>query len=194
MQIVKYPHPALRHKSKPLLRVDAEMRKIVRQMFDLMYAENGIGLAANQVELPYRLFIINLSADANAPEQEHVFINPVIERRTGGSAEADEGCLSFPGLFAPVRRAEKAVLSAYSLSGEEVHYDLNGLFARAVQHEYDHLDGKLFVDRFTPGVLASVKDRLDEFERAFYLGRQQGLIPPDQQIAAHLAQLEGLRT
>ena len=152
LRILKYPHPALRHKSKPLRRVDGELKNIVREMFDLMYQQKGIGLAANQVDLPYRFFILNLEADP-AKGQEHVFINPVISRRHG-SVEAEEGCLSFPEIYAPVKRSEKIVLSAYNLDGEEVNYELNGLFARTVQHEYDHLDGKLFIDRLSPAASA----------------------------------------
>jgi peptide deformylase len=192
VRIVKYPHPALRHKSKPLTRVDAELVRVVREMFDLMYEHKGVGLAANQVDLPYRLFIINTEGDPTQGE-EHVFINPVISRRTGMD-EAEEGCLSFPDIYAPVRRPDKATISAYNLSGEEIQYDLTGLFARAVQHEYDHLDGKLFIDRLSPGALASIRDDLDALEREFLGNRQRGLVPKDPEIAARLAELEKLRT
>ena len=139
LRIVKYPHPALRHKSKQLVQVDGELKRMIRGMFDLMYEHKGIGLSANQVNLPYRLFILNLDSDpSSAPEL--VFLNPEILRRSG-RAEADEGCLSFPEIYAPVKRAEKIVLSAYDLAGQEVQYNLDGLFARAAQHEHDHLDG-----------------------------------------------------
>ncbi len=100
VRIVKYPHPTLRYKSKDLRRVDAELRKMVRQMFDAMYEHEGIGLAANQVDLPYRLFILNLAADAAATDEEHVFINPVISQPRG-MAEDREGCLSFPEITPP---------------------------------------------------------------------------------------------
>jgi len=105
VRIVKYPHPTLRHKSKPLRRVDAELRKIVVEMFELMYLHKGVGLSANQVDLPYRLFILNIDPD-EAKAGERVFINPVLSRWSG-TAEADEGCLSFPEIYAPVKRAEK---------------------------------------------------------------------------------------
>ena len=192
LRVVKYPHPVLRHTSKPLRRVDGELKKIVREMFDLMYEDQGVGLAANQVDLPYRLFIINLEGD---PEKapEHVFINPVISRRTG-SAEAEEGCLSFPGMYAPVKRSERVVVSAYNLEGEEVTLDLNGLFARAVQHEYDHLDGRVFIDRLSPAALLSVKQALADLELAFDGDRERGIIPPDGQIHARITELEALRT
>jgi peptide deformylase len=172
--------------------VDAELKKIVREMFDLMYIHKGIGLSANQVDLPYRLFIINLTSDAAARDEEKVFINPVLSRRTG-MAEADEGCLSFPEIYAPVRRPEKAVVSAYNLSGEEIHCELTGLYARAVQHEHDHLDGILFIDRLSPSNLAAVRDDLAALELEFSGNRERGLVPDDGQITSRLMELEGLR-
>jgi peptide deformylase len=192
LKILKYPHPALRHKSKLLRRFDGELKSIVRGMFDLMYEQKGVGLAANQVGLPYRFFILNLEGDpAKAPE--YVFINPEIVRRTG-RVEKEEGCLSFPEIYAPVMRSEKVVLSAYDLNGEEINYDLDGFFARAVQHEYDHLDGVLFIDRLSPSGLLSVKQALLDLELEFQGDRDRGIIPPDQQIAVRLAELEQLRT
>jgi len=193
VRIVKYPHPALRHKSKPLCRVDAELKKIVGEMLDLMYQGKGIGLAANQVDLPYRMFVMNLQSDPAAADQQHVFISPVITRRSG-TTEGEEGCLSFPEIFAPVRRSEKIVLSAYNLDGEELRYELTGLFARAVQHEYDHLDGVLFIDRLSEASRLSVKEALSELEVEFQSERRRGLIPEDGQIAARLVELEKLRT
>ncbi len=193
LRILKYPHPALRHKSKPLRRFDNELKNTVREMFDLMYQQKGVGLAANQVGLPYRFFIVNLEGDpAKAPE--YVFINPVISGRSGKRVEKEEGCLSFPEIYAPVKRAENVVLSAYDLSGEEVNYSLDGFFARAVQHEYDHLEGVLLIDRLSPSGLLSVKQALQDLELEFQGDRDRGIIPPDPQIAARLAELELLRT
>lgn len=192
MRIINYPHPALRHKSKPLRKIDVDFKKIVRRMFDLMYEHKGVGLAANQVELPYRFFIINLEGDP-AKAEEFVFINPVIDRRRG-TAEAEEGCLSFPEIYAPVKRSEKIAISAYNLAGEEVNYELSGMFARAVQHEYDHLDGILFIDRLSEVALLTVKDALSALEREFKGQRHRGAIPDDRQIAVRLAELESLRT
>ena len=192
LRILKYPHPALRHKSKPLSRVDAELKNTVREMFEQMYQQKGIGLAANQVDLPYRFFILNPEGD---PEkgQEFVFLNPVISKRSG-TVEAEEGCLSFPEIYAPVKRSARIVISAYNLAGEEVNYQLDGLFARAAQHEYDHLDGVLFIDRLTPTGLLSIKQALFDLERQFEGDRQRGVIPDDEQIALRLAELEQLRT
>jgi len=165
---------------------------MIRQMFDLMYEEDGIGLAANQVDLPYRLFIINVKGDPAAKEEEMVFINPTITQQKG-MAEDREGCLSLPDIFAPVRRPEKVVISAYDARGQEVNYQMDGMYARAVQHEYDHLDGILFIDRLTPANLLSVKESLLELEQEFCGGQRRGLIPNEQEIAARLAELEGAR-
>jgi peptide deformylase len=191
LRIINYPHPTLRRISKPLKRVDAELHKQVREMFDLMYADEhrGIGLAANQVDLPYRLFVVNLSSDPALGDQEFVFINPVL-CQPKGTAEAEEGCLSLPNLYAQVRRPEKITVNAYNLAGQEVTYELDDLFARAVQHEADHLDGVLFIDRLSPTARLAVQGELAEFEAAFSSQRERGEIPSDEQIAARLAELE----
>ncbi|MEA1952708.1 MAG: peptide deformylase [Planctomycetota bacterium] len=193
MQIIKYPHPTLRHKSKPLRRVDAALRKIIAEMLELMYDDHGVGLAANQVDLPYCLAVINIQSDPQADEEELVLINPVISKRSG-AAEADEGCLSLPEVWAPVRRPDKIELIAYDLSGNEQKFQLDGLYARAVQHEIDHLDGVLFIDRLSPTAKLSVKDPLSSLERQFASDRDRGFIPDDEEIARRLAELEGERT
>ncbi len=166
---------------------------MVREMFDLMYQAKGIGLAANQVDLPYRLFVINLTADPQQRDNEFVFLNPVITGRKG-NAEAEEGCLSLPGLYAQVKRPEKIKVEAYNLAGQELKLELDGLFARAVQHELDHLDGVLFIDRLSPTGLLEAKEPLSEFELEFSGHRERKEIPTDEEIAARLKKLEELRT
>lgn len=193
LRIVQYPHPTLRHVSKPLKRVDAELRKIVAEMLELMYEHEGVGLAGNQVDLPYRLFVTNPQGDREVKDAEHVFINPVI-RGGKGQAEAEEGCLSIPGVYAPVTRKETIRVQAYDLAGNEFDAELDGLFARVVQHETDHLDGVLFIDRLSPAAAAEVKDALAEFELDFQSKRSTGELPADDQVAARLAELEKLRT
>ncbi len=188
LQIVPYPHPTLRHVSKPLRRVDAELREIVREMFQLMYASNGVGLAANQVDLPFRLFIVNLMADPKKGE-ELVFINPVITKRKG-LAEAEEGCLSLPSLYADVKRPQSVTISAYDLDGKEIRRELTGLFARVVQHELDHLDGVLFIDRLSPTQLTDIRGAVQEFEIDYESRRLRREIPDDAQVAAHRTDLE----
>ncbi len=193
MHILTYPHPTLRHPSKPLKRVDAELRKIVAEMMDLMYQDDGIGLAANQVDLPYRLFVLNPTGDPQHQEHEYVFINPVIVRRQG-NAEAEEGCLSLPGIHAHVRRPAKVVVSAYNMQGEEMRLELDGLFARAVQHEIDHLEGILFIDRLSEPAKLAIRGELEKLEAAFESGQRRGMVPDEKEIAGRLAELESLRT
>ena len=161
---------------------------LVEQMFELMYAAKGIGLAANQVDLPLRLFICNLTATRGEGE-EYVFVNPVLSRHKGLS-EREEGCLSFPGLYAPVRRPETVRLQAYSLAGAEIQLELDGLMSCVVQHEVDHLDGVLFIDRLSPTHELNVRPVLEEFELEFKSRRQAGEIPRDLEIAARLADIE----
>jgi peptide deformylase len=172
--------------------VDGELRKMIRRMFDLMYEDKGIGLAANQVDLPYRLFVMNVQGEPEAKEEEMVLINPVITRQKG-MAEDREGCLSLPEIWAPVRRAEKIVITAYNEAGEEKTYEMDGLYARVAQHEYDHLDGILFIDRLSPTHQLAVKEGLGELETDFSGQRRMGMIPEDQAIIARLAELEGAR-
>jgi peptide deformylase len=193
LQILHYPHPTLRHVSKPLKRVDAELHALIRQMFERMYEAKGVGLAANQVDLPYRLFVANLESDPQARDQEHVFINPVIRNRKG-LAEAEEGCLSLPGVYGQVKRPETVTINAYTLSGEEINWELNGLFARVVQHETDHLEGVLFIDRLSPTRQLDIKSELAEFETVFASRQQRGELPSSAEIAARLAELERRRT
>jgi len=188
LRVVPYPHLTLRHKSKPVRRVDSELVRMVREMFTLMYASNGIGLAANQVDLPLRLFIVNLSAKPGEGE-ELVFINPVLSKPKGNE-ESEEGCLSFPELYGPVTRPKQITVQAYNLQGEEIRASLNGMLARVVQHEYDHLDGVLFVDRMSPTARAQVQPTLNEFELSFRALRQTGAYPGDDVIASRLAQFE----
>ena len=193
LQIIHYPHPTLRHASKPLTRVDAELRKFVAEMFELMYAHEGVGLAANQVDLPYRLFVANPEGKREAQDTEYVFINPVLSGGRG-QVEDEEGCLSIPGLYAPVTRNETIRIQAFDLGGNEVDIEVNGLMARIVQHETDHLDGTLFIDRLGPTQLAAVRDKLEEFELVFQSRLETGELPEAAEMAAHLRELERLRT
>lgn len=192
MRVIHYPHPTLLRVSKPLKRVDAELRTMVDAMFDLMYENKGIGLAANQVDLPYRLFVVNTTGNPKETEQELVFINPVLSKPKG-SAEAEEGCLSLPGLYADVRRPESIRVTAYDLTGQEVTYDAEGLLARVIQHENDHIDGVMFIDHLSPTALAGIKDKLDDFRREFISRRDLGEIPADAAIFKTLADLEKQR-
>jgi peptide deformylase len=193
LEIVQYPHPTLRHVSKNLKRVDGELRDMVAQMFELMYEHEGVGLAGNQVDLPYRLCVANPTGAADNKDAEQVFINPVL-RAGHGQAEAEEGCLSIPGVLGQVIRNEKITVEAYNLAGEAFCGEVEGFFSRVVQHEVDHLDGKLFIDRLAPGQAAELREALEEFEIDFRSKRDCGEMPSDEAITERLAELEKLRT
>lgn len=182
MQIIAYPHSTLKYVSKPIRRVDAELKQMVREMFGLMYEAKGIGLAANQVNLPLRLFVMNLESDPQKPELEQVFINPVISQPKG-SAEAEEGCLSLPGLYGPVIRPKQVRITAYGLDGREIDMIATELLGRCVQHEVDHLDGVMFIDRMSAGARADIDDELYDFETVFNSKRSTGGIPSDEVLA-----------
>jgi peptide deformylase len=193
LQIIQYPHPTLRHRSKPLRRVDAELRRIVAEMFELMYEHEGVGLAANQVDLPYRLFVANPEGDPELREAEGVFINPVLSGGRG-LEEDEEGCLSIPGIRAPVTRNATIKIQAYDLEGNEITGEVEGLMARIAQHETDHLDGTLFIDRLGPAHAAAIRDQLEEFELAFKSRVETRELPDAEAIASRIRELELLRT
>ena len=189
MNIVYYPHPAMRWKSKPITEINAGLREIVREMFDLMYEARGIGLAANQVGLPLRLFVVNASTEPDETGEELVFINPEITNRKG-SIEGEEGCLSLPELYGQVRRAEEIVVEAFDLQGREFSMTLTELAGRVVQHENDHLDGVMFTDRLSDSAQREVEGRLDDFETQFRRQQAEGEIPADDEIKRQLKALE----
>lgn len=189
LEIVHYPHPALRWKSKPIVRIDDDLRAVVRRMFELMYEFRGIGLAANQVGLPYRLFVLNVSGEKGNPAEEVVFINPEITRRKG-TEEGEEGCLSLPELYGPVRRAEQITVEAFDLEGREFRLDLDELPARAVQHEYDHIEGVLFIDRMTDAARRELESDIADFELIFRREQEAGRIPSDDELRRRLRALE----
>lgn len=186
MQILTYPHYALRYKSETVTRVDAALRKLVAEMFDLMYEANGVGLAGNQVALPLRLFVVNMDAEQGQGE-ELIFINPVLSHPKGNE-EGDEGCLSLPGLYGNVVRAKQIHVQAYNLRGEEFSADLDGLSARVIQHENDHLDGVLFTDRMTTVGKLAMRESLEEFELEQKSLRDLGQLESDQEIDLRLAE------
>lgn len=189
MEIVLYPHPALRWKSQPIREINDQVRNVVREMFELMYSAKGIGLAANQVGLPWQLFVLNLTADPNEKDEEHVFINPEIVRRKG-SEEGEEGCLSLPKLYGDVRRAAEIVVEAFDIDGQGFEMTLDDLAARCVQHEADHLQGIMFVDRMTDTARKEVEPTLNDFITHFRRQQELGTMPPDSVIEAQLKQLE----
>ena len=189
LQIVHYPHPALRWKSKPITEINAALRATVGEMFELMYAHRGVGLAANQVGLPYRLFVMNPAGDPAEKDLEFVFLNPEILRRNG-SVDGEEGCLSLPELYGPVRRAAQVLISAFDLQGQEFELKLDDFPGRIVQHESDHLDGVLFIDRVSDSARHEFEPHLAELEARFRRRQQAGEFPSDEQIRRQLRDLE----
>ena len=192
LEVVHYPHPVLRHASKPVAKVDQQLRDWIAEMFTLMYEHQGIGLAANQVALPYRLFVINVTGDPKQPEHERVYINPVISKGKG-LGDREEGCLSLPDVHGNVTRNSMIHVQSYDLSGNEIEETIDDLHARVVLHETDHLDGVLFTDKLSPGEKAEVDGLLYEFELDWKSRQQTGEAPSDVQIAARIAELEAER-
>lgn len=167
MQVVKYPHPVLKMVCKPLRKVDAELKAMILEMFPLMYETKGVGLAANQVGLPYRFFIMNPTGDAERKDQEYVFINPEVTLGAGKPEEDEEGCLSFPKIYAKVKRAPKVTITGFDLDGNAVKKVFKGFPARIVQHEFDHLNGISFVNRLNESEADYVEDDVAVLEHRF---------------------------
>lgn len=163
LEIIHYPHPRLAEVCTPVVRVDQHVVALIERMFELMFEGNGVGLAAPQVGLTARLFISSPTFD---PGNRHVYINPQIIA-TEGSCDSEEGCLSVPGLTCHIKRAAMVTLRAMDLAGETFEQTADGLAARAIQHENDHLDGWTIVDRM--GTVAKMANRrqLKELERKF---------------------------
>jgi peptide deformylase len=188
LQIIHYPHPTLRHRSKPIRRVDSQLKQLAGEMLELMYEAQGVGLAANQVDLPLRLFVAN-PAGQRGEGEELVLINPVLQRPKGSEA-AEEGCLSLPGLYGNVMRPREIQLSAFDISGKPVERTVDGFLARVLMHESDHLDGVLFFDRMPENAREGLEGGLEELELDFRSRQRAGAIPEDEQLAARLAEWE----
>jgi peptide deformylase len=179
MQIVKYPHPALRHKAEPVAALSKEIELLAGSMLELMYKHEGLGLAAPQVAVPLRVLVVNFAADPEKKDSEFVAINPVIVETSKTIIDASEGCLSFPELYAKVRRSRKVRVQAYNLKGELFEMTCEELPARVWQHEIDHLDGTLFIDKMGMIGRMQSKKALKQFEEEFYEAQKKGEIPPD---------------
>ncbi len=191
MKIIHYPHPALRHPSRPLTSIDEKVRTQALQMLELMLAAKGLGLASNQVGLPYQLLVLNPNVDPDEPITETVYINPVILERKG-TQEGEEGCLSFPELYGPVRRAKTIKARAYNLKGELMEMVWSDLKARVLQHEVDHLHGVLFIDKMGRIARWKERDRISEFERKFKRAQEKGEIPPEAELEKELTALAAM--
>ncbi len=188
LSVISYPHPTLRYVAKPVRRVNAELRSIAQRMFALMYEHRGVGLAATQVDLPMRMFVLNASGH-QGEGQERVVINPVISRPRANE-EAEEGCLSLPGIHANVVRAKTIHLNAFDIDGNEIDCDLSGFEARIVQHETDHLNGMLFIDRLKEGAEVELAAELDALRHAFQSLQRTASIPDDEVLQQRLSDWE----
>jgi len=188
LNIIRYPHPTLRYRSKTIQRVDADLKSLVAEMFELMYDHNGVGLAANQVDLPLRVFVANPTGKRGEGE-ELVCINPELNLPKGNESDR-EGCLSLPEISGEVKRAAKVKLNAYDLSGNLIQRDVDGFLARIVQHEIDHLNGLFFFDRMTADDRLELESALKSLENEFRNLQKSGELPSDEELVARLANWE----
>ena len=142
LNIIEFPDPRLRLRAEPVRVFDAALKQFVADMFETMYAANGVGLAATQVAVSQQVLVADMSDERNQPL---ALINPQIVEKAG-SQVYQEGCLSFPGIYADVTRAPRVKVKAHDVDGKEVVLDIEGPLAVCIQHEMDHLEGKVFVD------------------------------------------------
>ena len=169
LNVLHFPNPRLRLKAKPVETVDGTINTLAKDMLDTMYAEGGIGLAATQVDVQKRVIVIDLSEHRDDPM---CLINPeIIELE--GSEQMQEGCLSVPGYYDLVERAEKIHFRYQDLEGQAVEAKAEGLLAVCIQHEIDHLNGKLFIDYLSPLKQQRLRKKLEKQER---LERQQAQV------------------
>ena len=169
MRIANYPDPVLRTPAEEVEEIDDEVHRLAATMIETMYANRGVGLAAPQVGVGRRVIVFNLTDD---PSRAQVLVNPRLVRRSGGSVE-EEGCLSVPGIQAKIRRAQHVVVEGYTLDGELITIEADDLFARMFQHELDHLEGTLFVDKMSPASRVVYESVLAEMEEKYR--SQQGV-------------------
>lgn len=147
LPILEYPDPRLRKKAKPVVTVDDDIKRLVDDMFETMIDAHGIGLAASQVDVHQRVIVMDLMEEGSQPR---VFINPEIEVLNDTTEPYDEGCLSVPGFYETVARPSNVMISALDREGRSFKEKASGLLAICIQHEIDHLEGKLFVDYLSP--------------------------------------------
>jgi peptide deformylase len=161
LDILHFPDARLRNVAKPVAQVDDKVRQLIDDMFETMYQAPGIGLAAIQVDEPRRVIVIDISEDRSQPL---ALVNPEILARDG-EEEMDEGCLSVPGVYETVQRAERIRVRALDREGKAFELDVDGLLAVCIQHEIDHLDGKLFVDYLSSLKRQRIRKKLEKESR-----------------------------
>lgn len=161
LTILEYPDPRLRTKAVKVAKVDDSLRRLIDDMFETMYAANGVGLAATQVNVHQRLVVMDISEQRNEPR---VFINPEIISHTGIEI-GEEGCLSVPGMYDNVERAERITVRALDRQGKSFDLEADGLLAVCIQHELDHLEGKLFVDYLSDLKRTRIRKKLEKDQK-----------------------------
>ena len=162
LPILSFPDPRLRTKAKPVEKITDEIRTLANNMLETMYAAPGVGLAATQIDRHIELIVMDISEDKSQPL---VFINPKITPLCAETVPYDEGCLSVPDIYDKVERPARVRIDALGLNGETFTMDADGLLAVCIQHEMDHLQGKLFVDYLSPLKRQRIKDKLVKRER-----------------------------
>lgn len=179
VKLVRYPDPLLREVARPVERIDGEVRRAAAAMFEVMYGARGIGLAAPQAGWGGRLVVANLSADPERKDQEQIFINPQILECFGEKCE-EEGCLSLPGMSVKIPRAERVEVRYQDLEGREIRRLAEGVEAKLFQHEIDHLDGILIIDKMTPADRKQWASFLKGLEREYRSRARRGRSAPSQ--------------
>ena len=163
LPILEFPDPRLRTVAKPVAEVTDEIRQLVKDMLETMYAAPGIGLAASQVDRHIRLLVLDVSEDQSKPQ---VFINPTFEPISAETKTYDEGCLSIPGFYESVERPDLIRVNALDLQGQPQTIEADGLLSVCIQHEIDHLDGKLFVDYISALKRNRIKTKLEKLHKS----------------------------
>ncbi len=163
LTILQFPDPRLRTTAKPVAQVDDRIRKLIDDMFETMYEAPGVGLAATQVDVHEQVIVIDISENHDQPL---VFINPKIETLDSELFDYEEGCLSVPGFYEKVTRPEHIRVTALDRNGKEFTMEPQGLLAVCIQHERDHLNGKLFVDYLSNLKRKRIRSKLEKAQRA----------------------------
>lgn len=164
LAVVYYPHPVLRQLAEPVAEVNANVRAVAERMIELMHEHRGVGLAAPQVGLPWRMFVANPTGD---DDDNHVYINPTLTAPSRDTAMVEEGCLSIPDVRAPIMRPTRITIEALDIDGRAFTHASDELAARIWQHEFDHLDGKLILDRMRPDDLRANRRAIESLEARY---------------------------
>ncbi|XP_057773488.1 peptide deformylase 1B, chloroplastic-like isoform X1 [Salvia miltiorrhiza] len=177
LEIIKYPDPILRAKNKRVTSFDENLKRLVDEMFDIMYITDGMGLSAPQVGINVQLMVFNPAGERGTGE-EIVLVNPQIKRYSRKIVPFEEGCLSFPNIYADVKRPDSLKVDAQDVKGARFEMNLTGLVARVFQHEYDHLQGVLFFERMSDEVLDTIRPQLQALEKEYE--KRTGLTSPEK--------------